>query len=189
MSRRREPAAYDGSVPEEATGRTGAPRAERLKPERPRDELGRPQPWEAENRLHLEDFDALPLEENHRLGTAHFDAGRYFPAHEAWETAWKQARGTNDAEFFKGLSQLGAGYVHLLRGNAHGAVTLLRRAISRIERYARGHRGIDTPGVVARARADADAIQRGSLQPGERALTGVAPPQVSGRSDTTDATR
>ena len=114
------------------------------KPRRPRDELGRPQPWDAEDRLELEDFDSLPIEENHRLGVEHFDAGRYFPAHEAWETSWKQARGTDDAEFFKGLSQLGAGYVHLLRGNAHGAQTLLRRAASRIGRYPVGHHGIDT---------------------------------------------
>src|SRR6266536_4668886 len=129
---------------EEAKGRTGKPQPERLKPERPRDELGRPQPWNAENLLHLEDFDSLPLEENHRLGAEHFNAGRYFPAHEAWETAWKQARDSGDAEFFKGLSQLGAGYVHLLRGNAHGTMQLLRRAARRLARYPRGHFGVET---------------------------------------------
>src|ERR671918_517877 len=87
------------------------------KPTRPRDELGRHLPWGAENRLHLEDFDALPLEENHRLAARHLDAGRFFPAHEAWETAWKQAKGTADEEFFKGLSQVGAGYTHYRRGD------------------------------------------------------------------------
>ena len=102
------------------------------KPKRPRDELGRPLPHEAENKLHLEDYDSLSMEENHRLGIAHLNAGRFFPAHEAWETSWKQAKGTDDAEFFKGLSQLGAGYVHYLRGNPHGAHTLLRRGAKRI---------------------------------------------------------
>src|SRR5436305_2880002 len=145
----------------EAAGRTGRPRKERLKPERPRDELGRPQPWDAENRLELEDFDSLPIGENHRLGVEHFDAGRYFPAHEAWETCWKQVRGTDDAEFFKGLSQLGAGYVHLLRGNAHGARTLLRRAASRIGRYPGGHYGVDTRAGTDRSEADALAVERG----------------------------
>jgi len=148
------------------------------KPRRPRDELGRPQPWDAEDRLELEDFDALSPEENHRLGVEHFDAGRYFPAHEAWETSWKQARDTGDAEFFKGLSQLGAGYVHLLRGNAHGAKTLLRRAASRIGRYPVGHHGIDTRAVTDRAEADAVAVERGELQPGPEALTGREPPRV-----------
>src|SRR6266513_2797318 len=97
------------------------------KPPRPRDELGRPLPRGQESRLHLEDYDALSLEENHRLGMQHLNEGRFFPAHEAWETCWKQAKGTEEAEFFKGLSQLGAGYVHLQRGNPHGAFTLLRR--------------------------------------------------------------
>ena len=151
---------------EEATGKSGKPQPERLKPERPRDELGRPQPWTAENRLHLEDFDSLSLEENHRLGVQHFNSGRYFPAHEAWETAWKQARDTDDAELFKGLSQLGAGYTHLLRGNRHGAFTLLRRGAGRIARYPRGHLGLDTTGIAVRAEADADAVQRGVLEPG-----------------------
>ena len=159
-------------MPAEASGRTGRPSTERLKRERPRDELGRPQPWDAENALEMEDFDALSLEQNHRLGMAYFNAGRYFPAHEAWETAWKQARGTGDAEFFKGLSQLGAGYVHLLRGNAHGAMTLLRRAAGRIERHPKGHRGIDTALVAAVANADAASVERGELAPGPDALAG-----------------
>ncbi len=153
----------------EAEKKTGRPTPRRNKPERPRDELGRPQPWGSPNRLELEDFDSLPLEENHRLARAHFNAGRFFPAHEAWETAWKQARDTEEAEFFKGLSQLGAGYVHLLRGNRHGAVTLLRRAARRIDRYPRGHRGVDTAGVAAAARAEADALERGERAVGEGA--------------------
>src|SRR3990170_802215 len=105
-------------MPEEARGKIGRPTERRNKPERPRDHLGRPQPWGTPNTLTLEDYDRLTIEENHRLGIGHFEMGRFFPAHEAWETAWKQARDTADAELFKGLSPLGAGYVHLLRGNA-----------------------------------------------------------------------
>lgn len=161
---------------EEATGKTGKPSPQRNKPQRPRDHLGRPQPWGAPNTLVLQDFDALSLEENHRLAREHFAAGRFFPAHEAWETAWKQARDTPDAELFKGLSQLGAGYVHLLRGNAHGAVTLLRRAASRIGRYPPGHRGIDGPAVARAADADAKRVETGDLVPGEDASP--RPPEV-----------
>jgi hypothetical protein len=165
-------------MPEEAVGKTGRPTPSRNKPERPRDHLGRPQPWDAPNTLVLEPYETLPLEENHRIAIAHFDAGRFFPAHEAWETAWKQARDTDDAEFFKGLSQLGAGYVHLLRGNAHGAMTLLRRATSRIGRYPVGHRGVDTVAVCAAADADADAVEAGRLAPGEAAAHGA--PRIGG---------
>jgi uncharacterized protein len=154
-------------VREEARGKTGRPTPERNKPERPRDELGRPQPWGAVNRLEMPDFDSLSLEENHALGIRFFEEGRYFPAHEAWETAWKQARDTDEAELFKGLSQLGAGYVHLLRGNAHGAQALLRRAAGRIARYPEGHRGVRTEAVSRAALANAEAVAEGSLAVGQ----------------------
>jgi len=160
---------------EEAKGKTGLPSETRNKPERPRDLLGRPLDWGVENQLVLEDYDALGIEENHELARAHVRAGRYFPAHEAWETAWKQARGTADAEFFKGLSQMGAGYVHLLRGNAHGAVTLLRRASGRVGAYPDGHRGIPTVALHDRLEADAVAIGTGDLVPGED-VTFESPP-------------
>jgi len=163
-------------MPQEATGKTGKPSETRNKPERPRDRLGRPQPWGAPNTLELEDYDSLTLEENHALGRAHFAAGRFFPAHEAWETAWKQARDSEDDEFFKGLSQLGAGYVHLLRGNPHGAVTLLGRAASRIGRYPAGHRGIDCPAVARVAEEEALRVAHGDLVPGEDA--DLRPPRV-----------
>src|SRR6266545_6348900 len=130
------------------------------KPKRPRDELGRPLAHEAENKLHLEDYDSLSLEENHRLGIAHLNAGRFFPAHEAWETCWKQAKGTDEAEFFKGLSQLGAGYTHLYRGNLHGAYTLLRRGAGRILRYESPHRGVEVWRLGRMAQAQADLIER-----------------------------
>jgi len=153
-------------MPEEATGKTGKPSKTRAKPERPRDLLGRPLDWGAPNELVLEDYDALGIEENHALARDHVRAGRYFPAHEAWETAWKQARDTADAEFFKGLSQMGAGYVHLLRGNAHGAKTLLRRASGRVVEYPPGHLGIPTRALHDRLEADAAAVEAGNLVPG-----------------------
>jgi uncharacterized protein len=131
----------------------------RQKTERPRDELGRPLPWDQENRLELEDFDSLTQEENHRLGTTHFNEGRFFQAHEAWETAWKQGRGTPDEEFFKGLSQLGAGYVHYRRGNPHGARTLIRRGTGRIGPYGPEHLGVEVRRVVAEAERHAEAIE------------------------------
>ena len=59
------------------------------KPQRPRDELGRPLPRGSANRLELEDFDALGLQDNHRLGVNYFDEQQFFGAHEAWESCWK----------------------------------------------------------------------------------------------------
>lgn len=128
--------------------------------QRPRDELGRPLPRGSANRLSLEDYDVLSPDEDNRLGVRHFNAREFFSAHEAWESAWKQLRGTADEEFFKGLAQLGAGYVHYQRGNGYGARTLLRRAVGRISRYGPGHRGLDLASLLAAATAAADAIER-----------------------------
>ena len=160
----------------EARGKRGIPSPTRQKPERPRDELGRPLSWDAENRLHLPDFDALGLEANHELGRRFLREGNVFGAHEAWETAWKQARGTGEEELFKGLSQMGAGYVHLRRGNAHGAMTLLRRGARRIGAYQDGHRGIATAALAARLESDADGVEAGTLVPGPDAAP--EPPAV-----------
>jgi len=153
-------------MPQEATGKTGVPSQTRQKPERPRDELGRPLPWGAETRLHLPDFDAMSTEENDKAARKFLLDRNFFGAHEAWETAWKQSKGTGDEELFKGLSQLGAGYVHLLRGNAHGATTLLRRAASRVGRYPTGTLGIETAALAARLEDDARGVETGQIVPG-----------------------
>jgi hypothetical protein len=163
-------------MPEEATGKTGMPSEKRRKPERPRDRLGRPLAWDAENELELDDFESFSLERNHELGRESMRTRRYFSAHEAWETAWKQARGTDEAEFFKGLSQMGAGYVHMLRGNPHGTVTLLRRASGRIVVYPDGYRGIHTRALHDRLEHDAAQVESGELVPGEDVA--IEPPNV-----------
>src|SRR3954462_7247904 len=145
-------------MPQEATGKTGVPSDTRQKPERPRDELGRPLPWDAPTRLHLPNFDAMSTEENDRAARKFLVDRNFFGAHEAWETAWKQSKGPGDEALFKGLSQLGAGYVPLLRGNAHGATTLLRRAASRVGRYPTGTLGVDTAALAARLEDDAPGV-------------------------------
>ncbi len=117
--------------------------------QRPRDEFGRPLPAGTPTRLHLADFDAHTVEENHQLGIDYFNDEVYFGAHEAWETAWKQTKGTADQEFFKGLSQLGAGFTHYQRGNPVGAALLMWRGISRVRAYAPHHREIDIEPLVA----------------------------------------
>jgi uncharacterized protein len=164
-------------TPAPKPGRPRDPEAP-AKPERPRDELGRPLPRGSANLLSLEDYDSLSVEENHRLGMEHFDAERFFPAHEAWETSWKQSKGSPDAEFFKGLSQLGAGYVHLLRGNPHGAFTLLRRGAGRIRAYGEEHLGVKARMLADASHAHAEAIERA-----DRAGEEVPPltfPRISG---------
>jgi uncharacterized protein len=162
-------------TPAEKPGRPRDPNAP-PKPKRPRDELGRPLPHDAENLLELEDYDSLTLEENHRLGKEHLNAGRFFPAHEAWETCWKQAKGTKEAEFFKGLSQIGAGYTHLYRGNLHGAFTLLRRGAGRLLPYGDAHRNIEPRKLAAAAMAHALYLEEADRH--ERQPPDLMPPRI-----------
>jgi hypothetical protein len=61
---------------------------------------------------------------------------------------------------------MGAGYVHLLRGNAHGAKTLMRRASRRVKEYPDPHHGIATGALHDKLEADAAAVERGDLVPG-----------------------
>lgn len=125
------------------------------KPPRPRDEAGRPLPEGEPGRLALPDFDAMGIDEAHEMAMDLFDAGNYFGAHEAWETCWARCKGTYDEEFFKGLAQLGAGYTHWMRGNAHGADALMGRALSRIGLLGSPHRGID----IARFMRQVEALR------------------------------
>ena len=64
---------------------------------------------------------------------------------------------------------MGAGYVHLLRGNAHGAAMLLRRAAGRIGAYEDGTRGVRTRSLAERLASDAEAVEAGRLDVGEHA--------------------
>lgn len=147
-----------------------------VKVERPRDEFGRPLPAGSDNRLHLEPFELLPLAEVEALAVAHFNAGRYFGAHEAWETAWRLERGEPDEEFFKGLSQLGAGYTHYLRGNPHGAHALLARGLPRIEAYGPRHRNVDVAALLAAGRAHLAAFAEAERS--HAPLPAIEPPRA-----------
>ena len=146
------------------------------KRERPRDELGRPLPWGSENRLVLEDYEHLDIAKNLRLGVEHFNAGRFFPAHEAWEAAWRQARGTADEEFFQGLAQLGAGYTHYRRRNAHGARVLLERALAKLQPYGPSHNGLDLAQLLPRVAADSRLFE--ACEREGRPLPAIAVPRL-----------
>ncbi|MFA7248509.1 MAG: DUF309 domain-containing protein [Dehalococcoidia bacterium] len=145
------------------------------KPPRPRDEAGRPLAPGTPTRLALPDFDAMSIDEAHEEAIRLFDAGNYFGAHEAWETCWARCKGTGDEEFFKGLAQLGAGYTHWMRGNAHGVDALLDRALERIGRAGSPHRGLDIAAFMhavesLRATAQRCAASGAPLPPLERRL-------------------
>ena len=165
------------AVPIEAAEPDAAARSA-PKPERPRDELGRPLPKGSATGLHLEYFEALSLAENQRLAVRYFDEGQFFGAHEAWETCWNQTKGSADEEFYKGLAQLGAGYTHERRGNARGAAALLRRALGRIAAYGPRHHSIDVAALVAAASEHA-ATMEAAAAAGPAGTAAAEPPPLA----------
>lgn len=129
----------------------------RPKNARPRDELGRPLPRDAENRMHEQPPAATPEEALSR-GIEHFNAGRYFQAHEAWEEGWHPSP-EPERDFWQGLTQLAVGLTHRERGNAHGAATLLRRGAKKLRNYGDEYMGVVLTPLVAFADDTAERIE------------------------------
>jgi uncharacterized protein len=61
-----------------------------------------------------------------------FNAGRFFECHEAWEAAWKRARGAEKL-FYQGLIQAAVAVLHAERGNLEGAVSLCEKAMAKLD--------------------------------------------------------
>src|ERR1700685_1098009 len=138
---------------------------------RPRDATGRPLPRgetgaeRVPEDLSLAPPDALVLAQ-HLL-----DSGQPFGAHEVLEASWKQSP-EPERELWRGLAQVAVGLTHLQRGNARGAVALLRRGAERVSGYAGAPPyGIDAAGVARTAAGLAAQIEMagdgaaGSSQP------------------------
>jgi uncharacterized protein len=121
---------------------------------RPRDGLGRPLPRGVAGETRVPDDLLLPPDEALALAQEMLDDGRPFHAHEVLEASWKAAP-ADERDFWQGLAQLAVGLTHARRGNATGAVTLLRRGAARISGYAPA----DPYGVaVTRVVADAEDL-------------------------------
>ncbi|MBV9794911.1 MAG: DUF309 domain-containing protein [Actinobacteria bacterium] len=133
-----------------APGRRDRDAAGRPRNARPRDGLGRPLPRGSLGEERVPDDLVLPPEESLALAQRLLDEGRPFHAHEVLEASWKAAP-EGERDFWQGLAQLAVGLTHARRGNAAGAVTLLRRAAARIRPYT----GTDPHGVPVTTLADA----------------------------------
>jgi uncharacterized protein len=142
---------------------------------RPRDGLGRPLPrtQAAAGQAMMPDDLTLTGPDAARLADELLRAGRPFHAHEVLEAAWKSAPG-DERDLWQGLAQLAVGLTHGRRGNAPGAVRLLRRGAGRVRAYAdragpapeggRGHPyGIDIAAVLAACDELATRIEQRGL--------------------------
>lgn len=149
-----------GGLPR-AGGRDRDP-AGRARSARPRDALGRPLGRGAAGEPPAPD-QALPPDLALARAQQLLDAGRPFHAHEVLEAAWKTAPAP-ERDLWQGLAQLAVGLTHAGRGNARGAVALLRRGAGRLAGYpGDGPHGVDVAGLRARAGELAALIETGGL--------------------------
>jgi len=81
-------------------------------------------------------------------GLVLYDFGLFFAAHEYFEDTWRAASGA-DRFVYHGLIQFAAAFYHHEKGNAKGAVTLLRRALAKLEQAPGRHLGLDLAAVAA----------------------------------------
>jgi uncharacterized protein len=113
---------------------------------RPRDELGRPLSRDASGQPAAGD-EALPPARALATAQQLLAEGRPFHAHEVLEASWKAAPAA-ERDLWQGLAQVAVGLTHALRGNARGAVALLRRGTDRLSGYpAHGPHDIDVAGL------------------------------------------
>ena len=107
---------------------------------RPRDGLGRPlDRAESEaGQAPIPDDLAITGPDAARLADQLLREGRPFHAHEVLEAAWKSAP-PRERDLWQGLAQIAVGLTHARRGNARGAVALLRRGTQRVRAYQDQH--------------------------------------------------
>jgi hypothetical protein len=87
-----------------------------------------------------------------QLGIDLYNAGYYWNAHEAWEEVWLESeRGVRD--FYQGLIQVTAAFVHVTRNEFPGSVRLLDSGLEKLERYPGDYMGVDVASLVQGGRA------------------------------------
>ncbi len=94
-----------------------------------------------------------------------FNDGYYFESHETLEDLWLVTP-LPERDFFQGVIQLAAAYVHVARGERDGAVKLIDAAVAKLRQFEPECLGIDVKGMVGAASA-----ARRELADGDGALS------------------
>ncbi len=71
-----------------------------------------------------------------------FNQGKYFEAHEVWESIWMRSQGEMRL-FYQALIQAAAALLHRQNGNRTGAVNLLRASTEKFSRVSPRLSGLD----------------------------------------------
>lgn len=77
-----------------------------------------------------------------------FNDRRFFEAHEVLEELWLEVKHSGEGDFYKGLIQLAAAFLHWQEGRPGPAAALLRTARDRLAKYAPLHHRLEVVGVL-----------------------------------------
>ncbi len=92
-----------------------------------------------------------------------YEAGKFFEAHEFWESVWLEAQ-EPDKTFLQGLIQVTAAFHHWKGQNPLGTALLLQAALRRLERYPARFGGVSVSRLCLDIR-----VRLGALEAGEPA--------------------
>jgi hypothetical protein len=129
------------------------------RPQRPRDELGRPLAPDPAV-VAVPEPGPLPPGETLRLAQRLLDEGLAFRAHEVFEARWK-AVSDGERDLWRGLAQVAVAITHAQRGNDRGRVALLQRAAATLEPW-QGSRPYEVDVAAVRAWALSAAAGAGT---------------------------
>jgi hypothetical protein len=93
-------------------------------------------------------------------GLAHFNAKKFFEAHEFWEEIWL-VESEPEKTFLQGLIQITAAFHHRQRGNPEGVELLLAAGIVKLLRFPENHHGLAIGELRENAKRWARAIGMG----------------------------
>lgn len=108
-------------------------------------------------------------------GVAHFNAGEFFEAHEAWEELWLVAPKPEKA-FLQGFIQVAAAFHHLGRGNMRGTRSLLAAGLAKLAGFPDDHAGLDLVKLSAEMAKCMEQLEAGE------SVNRLKAPKISPRS-------
>ena len=107
--------------------------------------------------------DVSIVEGSYQHGLALAGAGRFFDAHEAFETAWR-ACADDERDFFQGLVHVVVSAYQRGRGRPVATERQRVKALRRLAAYEPSHRGVDVADVLEQVESARATVAAGSLQ-------------------------
>lgn len=94
-------------------------------------------------------------------GARCYRSQEFWLAHEHWESVWLRLH-EPEKTFLQALIQITAAFHHLQKKNTRGAVSLLHRALHRLEPYPASFAGVDLAQLRKEAGAWLQALENGA---------------------------